>query len=270
MSPEADNRIIRIKQKLNLLADFAVREVRSKHQGTAFGIVWMLLTPCFLLAIYTFVFGIVFGRSFNRNENETIYDYAIGLFIGISIYQLFSSAVAAAPHAIISRSSFVKKVRFPLEILPISSTLAACIASSVSILIAIVLAFIEHQNLSLQHLLIIPIITAGALYSASISLILSAISVYLRDITQIGSLLNLGLMFASGVFYLPEDIPPDYYDFLKYNPIIPLIHNARKIILWNEPADPAGILFLNIAGVAALALSLRIFSFLKRSFADAL
>ncbi|MBK1879496.1 ABC transporter permease [Pelagicoccus mobilis] len=258
------------KQKFGILVDFTKREIQAKHQGTAFGILWMILTPCFLLAVYTFVFGIVFGRTFDKNGQETIYDYAIGLFIGISIYQIFAAAIVASPNVIISRPNFVKKVQFPLEVLPISSTLSSVVSSIFSLAIAIILSIIEYNNASTQLFLLIPVLCACILYSASISLFLSAICVYLRDISQVGSLISLGLMFASGIFYQPKDIPEPYYSVLKYNPIVPLIDSARKIVLWNEPVNIPKLAIINGIGLVAFIASYRVFKFLKRSFSDAL
>ena len=261
---------MKLKQVIELLRTFIVSEFKSKHRGSALGFLWLLLTPCFLLIIYTFVFGVVFDRSFEKSDNSSIFDYAVGLFVGISIFQIFANAISGAPQSIISRPNFIKKIQFPLHILPISSVFSGVIIAALNLVICIVLSIYSSNTITWSSLILIPILIISSCYAIAIALFLSALSVYLRDVIQLSSFCNLALMFSSGIFYLPEEIPAPYYDILKFNPLVHLVDVSRRIILWNEPINLMLIFYLFILGVLALIISYKCFNYMKTSFSDAI
>jgi lipopolysaccharide transport system permease protein len=259
-----------MKQEIELLHSFSLTDFKSRHRGSALGFLWLLLTPCFLLLIYTFVFGIVFERSFDKPNSHSIFDYAIGLFIGISIFQIFSNSIATTPHSIIGKPNFIKKIKFPLHILPISTVISGSVVALINLGLSTLISIISFNSVGFRILYIVPVMLTSIFFASSIGLLLSAISVYLRDVVQMSSFLNLALMFSSGIFYLPEEIPPSYYTFLKFNPIIHLVDIARKIILWNEQFSYLLLFILSILSVLCLFISYRIFLYMKSSFSDAI
>lgn len=259
-----------LKQEFELLQSFSLTDFKSRHRGSALGFLWLLVTPCILLLIYTFVFGIVFERSFNKPNSYSIFDYAIGLFVGISIFQIFSNSIASTPHSIIGKPNFIKKIQFPLHILPISTVFSGSVVALINLILSILISLLFFKSVGFSIIYIIPVTLASIFYACSIGLLLSAISVYLRDVIQMSSFLNLALMFSSGIFYLPEEIPSAYYMFLKINPIIHLVDIARKIILWNEEFSHPLLISLFVISVICLIISYKIFQYMKSSFADAI
>ena len=261
---------MKFKQVSELLRTFIVSDFKSRHRGSALGFLWLLLTPCFLLLIYTFVFGVVFDRSFGKSDTSSMFDYAVGLFVGISIFQIYANAISVSPQSIISRPNFIKKIQFPLHILPISSVCSGIIITALNLLVCIILSIYSSNTITWSILLLIPILIISFCYATAIALFLSALSVYLRDVIQLSSFCNLALMFSSGIRYLPEEIPAPCYDILKFKPLVHLVDISRRIILWNEPINPMLIVYLFITSILALTFSYKCFNYMKTSFSDAI
>ncbi len=97
-----------------LLWQFSLREVELRHRGSHLGLIWSLLNPLLMLSLYVFVFGYIFGGRFGVLPNETRMDFALGVFLGLSIFQFLAETLSAAPNLIVVNPNFVKKVVFPL------------------------------------------------------------------------------------------------------------------------------------------------------------
>ena len=104
----------------DLIWQFTLREIHIRHKGSRLGIVWALLNPLSMLVLYTFIFGLIFRSKFGVMANETTYDYTLILFLGLSLFHVFAETLAWAPSLIVSNPNFVKKVVFPLEVLPVA------------------------------------------------------------------------------------------------------------------------------------------------------
>lgn len=232
------------------------------------GAVWTLLNPLLMLLIYSYVFGFIYGGSFGVVENETPYQHAAAILIGITIFGYFSDILATTPMAISSNPNFVKKVIFPLEVLPISQVAHAMFNVLIKIFfLAILVIFICGES-SLPFLYIPIIILPMILAGTGLSLILSSISIYIKDISNFVGFLNMALLFSSAVFYSSSMIPEEAWPYLKFNPLIHFIEWTRYSLLWQTKTNPSNIYYVYISSIFTYFFGAFVFNRLKDSFAD--
>ena len=214
----------------------AKREVLGRYRGSALGLLWSFFNPLFMLAVYTFVFSEVFKARWNV-ESESKMEFALVLFAGLIIFNLFSECVNRAPTLILSNPNYVKKVVFPLEILPIVSLISAFyhLLISLGIWLAAYIIFIgaPHPTVFLIPVVIIPF----CFFIVGISWALASLGVFLRDVSQFIGLVTMVMMFLSPIFYSARTLPERYRDFLYLNPITPVIEMARDLLYWGKIPD---------------------------------
>ena len=250
-----------------LIRQFARRYIEMRHKGSLFGVLWSVLNPLLVLAVYSFVFVIVFRGSFGVSPSESRWDYAIGIFIGLAISQLFLEALTASPQLIVSNPNYVKKVVFPLEILPVSATSASLFHCVVSLALALLATALAGNGLH-AGCLWLPVLLVPVLFmSLGAAWLMAALGVFLRDLTFITQFLNLVIMFLSGVFYSPQRIP-EAYGFLRWNPLLIAVDVTRNAVLWNMPPALDQLLYLYAVGIMSLCGGYILFTRLKPAFAD--
>lgn len=256
---------ISILENRHLLYQFSVREIQMQYRGSYLGVVWTLLNPIFMLGIYTFVFGYIFGGSFS---DETPAEHALGIFIGLSIHNFLSEVMTVSPTLIESNSTFVKRVIFPLEILVASKVVASFFTFTLKWVIILATSLILGNPLSLNHPSLIFLVVILTMLSFAIALIFSSIGTFVKDLGNATQFLSMGLLFGSAVFYPISKIPENAWAFLKFNPLIYLIEYSRNIILWSEPfaLSVAGLLI--IFTMALFGIGCYCFQLLKPAFSD--
>lgn len=224
-----------------------------------------------MLGLYVFVFGYIFGGSFAVRPNETKTEYALGIFIGLTIFGFLAEVINSAPIAISSNPNFVKKVVFPLEILPATNVGAAAFHFLISLGLALLgLAFFGSSGIHLKLLWLPVIIAPLMLLAMGAAWILSAIGVFFRDIGYIIQFLVTALMYASAVFYSAAHIPAAMWTFLRFNPVLLGIELARNTSLWEIPVNYHHLLYLYIVGFIVFSLGHLVFKQMRPAFADVL
>src|SRR4051812_36773573 len=190
-----------------LIAQFTHRNIELRHRGSRLGAFWALINPLSMLALYFVVFGIIYGQRFNVVPNETPYDYALALFLGLALFHAFSETLAWAPAVITSNPNFVKKVVFPLEVLPVAHMGATAFHLSVGLGLVLFGSVFGTAHLSI-HVLWLPVIVLPLLLlSLGVAWFLAAIGVFLRDIGQLTAFVSTALMFATAVMFPLTKIP---------------------------------------------------------------
>ncbi len=253
-----------------LLWQFTLRNVELRHKGSHFGLAWSLLNPLLMLGLYVLVFGYIFGGRFGVLPHETRADYAIAIFLGLSIFHFTAEVIATAPLVIVGNPNFVKKVVFPLEILPAANVGAALFHLLISLTLVLVstVAFGEGVHLGIFWLpvILLPVV----LFCLGMSWLFSALGVFFRDIGQMMQFLSMTLMFASAVFYSTQKIPPAAWVYMRFNPVLLAIELARNAALWERAVNPNHLGYLYLCGFAACYLGHRTFVRLKPAFSDVL
>lgn len=253
-----------------LLWQFIVRNVELRHKGSHLGLIWSFLNPLLMLGLYVFVFGYVFGGKFGARPGETRVDYALGIFVGLSVFHFLGEVLGVSPTVIVSNPNFVKKVVFPLEILPVATVGASFVHFLISIALTVfgIALLGPGPNAGMIWL---PVIFLPVLMLAlGLAWFCSALGTFFRDIGQLTSFLSMGLMFASAVFYPAANIPPAAWQILRFNPLIHAIELSRATALWGTAINFHHLAYLYAFGLAAFAGGYCVFRKLRPAFADVL
>ena len=252
-----------------LIRNLVQREVLGRYKGSVLGIFWSLATPIFMLAVYTFVFSVVFKARWGGGSDSKT-EFALLLFAGLIIFNLFSECISRAPGLILANVNYVKKVVFPLEVLPWVSMGSALFHFAVSLgvwLVAYLVLFgVPHWHVVLLPLVVVPLV----LFVMGLSWALASLGVYLRDVGQIIGLVITVLMFLSPIFYPASSLPPEYQPIMFFNPLTPPIEMARDLLYWGQMPNMT-LLALYAAGSLAFALlGFAWFQKTRKGFADVL
>lgn len=256
-------------QHRDLLWQFTVRNVELRHRGSYLGVVWSVFNPLLMLALYVLVFGYIFGGSFGR-PGETRLEYGLGIFLGLSLFHFASEVLSTSPNVIVSNPNFVKKVVFPLEILPAANVGAALVHLGISLGLALLGVFFFGPGISLTLLWLPVIVFPLVLFCLGLNWFFAALGVFLRDIAQLMQLISMALLFASAVFYPITKIPEAAWVFMRFNPILLAIELARDAVLWHEPLNLTHLAYLYAVGLLACYAGHLAFRRLKPAFADVL
>ncbi len=252
-----------------LILQMTKRDVIGRYRGSVLGIVWSLFNPILMLAVYTFVFSVVFkARWHSGSDSKT--EFAIVLFAGMIVFGLFSECINRAPNLVLANPNYVKKVVFPLEIMPWVTLGAALFHALVSL--AVLLLFVLAVNHALPAtLLLTPLVVLPLfLLILGLSWFLSSLGVFLRDVGQSITILTTVLMFLSPVFYPVSNLPTEYQSLVMLNPIAIILEQTRGAVLWNTMPDlpTYGLSLLASAAIAWLGFAW--FQKTRKGFADVL
>jgi len=253
-----------------LLWQFTLRNVELRHKGSHLGLIWSFLNPLLMMGLYVVVFGYIFNGHFGVLPNETRADYALGIFFGLTLFQFVAEVMGLAPIIIISNPNFVKKVVFPLEILPASNVGASLFHLMIGLILAMIGLVVQSRSVHWELLWLPVIIAPLALFCLGIAWLLSALGVFLRDIGQVMQFLTMALMYASAVFFPASTISPGFWIFLRFNPILLAIGLARDTALWAQPINYHHLIYLYVSGFVCCVVGHSIFKRMKPAFADVL
>lgn len=253
-----------------LIRRFTRREVEGRYRGSFLGMFWSLVNPLILLLIYTLVFGIVFQARWPQSRTTNLQEYALVLFCGIITFNIFSESVGRAPGLIVGVPNYVKKVVFPLETLPIAVLGAALFHALVSLIILLVANLLIAGAIP-WTLVLLPVVLLPLMFlSLGLGWFLSSVGVFVRDINYVIALVVQVLFFTSAIFYAPEALPEPFHSLLSFNPMVAIIENVRRVVLWGTLPDwPNLALWLLITGLLML-LGYAWFMKTKKAFADVL
>ncbi len=255
-------------QYRELIAQFVRREVLIRYKGSYLGLTWAFIQPLVMLAVYTFVFSVIFEAKWGISAQEGKLAFAMALFVGILTFNILGEVAGAAPNLILSNANYVKRVIFPLEILPVVKLLATLIHSLFGIAILVAGLIIVNHQLSWTIILLPLAWLPMILFSLGWGYFLASIGVFVRDVGATVGLFITMLFFLSPIFYPLEAVPEDLRIFCRVNPIAIFVGDARRVVLWGQCPDWPWFL-------AGLALSVLIFVFgfmwfmrSKKAFAD--
>lgn len=243
------------------------REIEARYRGSLLGVLWALLTPLLMLAVFTFVFSVVFQARWGTSTGSRG-EFALILFAGLIVFAMFSESLIRAPGLILENTSYVKKVVFPLEVLPWVMVLSSLFQVAVSVVILCVF-YLAVFGLPPLTVLFLPLVWLPlVLFCVGIGLLLGGLGVYLRDLRAIMPVASQLLMFLSPLFYPVEALPPAYRPALYINPLTAIIENTRTVLFAASPPDWAELGVLTAAALLFAVLSHRLFLHLRTGFAD--
>jgi lipopolysaccharide transport system permease protein len=246
------------------------REIAARYRGSIIGLAWSFINPLLMLAVYTFVFSVVFKARWRIEGNESRVDFAITLFAGMIVFGLFAEMVNRAPTQIVSNTNFVKKVMFPLEILSLVSLGSVLFHSLVSLAVLLLAQLVVNQAIPwtvvLFPLVLLPLIFT----SLGATWFLAALGVYVRDIGQITVVFTTVLMFLSAIFYPISALPEEYQPWMRLNPLVLIISESRKVLIFGSLPDWSWLVITWLAGLMIAFAGFWWFQKTRKGFADVL
>jgi lipopolysaccharide transport system permease protein len=255
-----------------LISQMTKRDVIGRYKGSVMGLLWSFLNPIFMLTVYTFFFSVVFKARWGVVEGveESKTQFAVVLFVGMIVHGLFAEALNRSPTLITNNVNYVKKVIFPLEILPVVNLGAALFHSSIS-LVVLLIAFVVfnhylHWTVIFAPLVLLPLL----IISLGFSWMLASLGVFLRDVGQTIGLFTTVLMFLSPVFFPITAIPEQYRPIIMANPLTFIIEQAREVLIWGHLPDWWGIAIYTLVATVVAWLGFIWFQKTRKGFADVL
>ncbi|MFZ6687234.1 ABC transporter permease [Undibacterium sp. SXout11W] len=257
------------KQNRGLIFSLVRREVLGRYKGSVMGLFWSFFNPILMLAVYTFVFSVVFKARWNVDSTSKT-EFALVLFAGLLIFNIFSECVTRAPGLILGNVNYVKKVIFPLEILPVIALGASFFHFLVSLSVWL-LFYLIFFGLPSIYFLELPLVMIPLLLLAlGLSWFLSSLGVYIRDIGQIIGVSMTVLMFLTPIFYPLNNLPIQYQSFMQLNPMTFIVEQARDLMIWGKPMDWSLWSLWMVISSAIATLGFAWFQKTRKGFADVL
>ncbi|WP_432414796.1 ABC transporter permease [Chromohalobacter israelensis] len=246
------------------------RDIAGRYRGSLMGLMWSFLHPLLMLFVYTFVFSVVFKAKWDVGTGESRTVFAIVLFVGLLIHGLLGEVLNRSPNTVISQVNYVKKVVFPLELLPIITLGSALFHLLISVLVLILamlaLSVELHLTMLLFPLVLLPLIplALGCAWG------LAALGVYVRDIGQLMGIITTVLLFLSPIFFPIDTLPPAYHPLIMANPLTLIIGESRAVMLWGQAPDWSALGLYLVGATLFCWAGFVAFQKMRKGFADVL
>lgn len=251
-----------------LIIQMIKREVIGRYKGSIIGLGWSFFNPILMLTVYTFVFSVVFKARWGIDTNESKTQFAVLLFVGMIIHGFFAEVISRAPSLILSNVNYVKKVVFPLEILPIISMGAALFHTLISVGV-LLLAFMIFNGFLQWTAIFFPLVFLPfVFFTLGLAWIFASLGVFVRDITQAINLIVLILMFLSPVFYPITALPEEFKPWLLANPLTFIIEQSRVVLIAGDIPDFIGLMIYMLYSLLLMWLGFVWFQKTRKGFAD--
>ncbi|MBV4365395.1 ABC transporter permease [Erwinia sp. BNK-24-b] len=255
----------------NLIVQMTKREIVGRYRGSAMGLLWSFINPVLMLAVYTFVFSVVFKARWGASSvAASKSDFAVILFVGLIVHTLFAETLTRAPSLIIANVNYVKKVVFPLEILSITSLASVVFHSLVSLIVLLSAFFIFNGFIHWTAIFIPVVLFPLILVTLGLSWFLSSLGVFLRDVGQTIAILMTILMFLSPIFYPISSLPPNFQSVIMLNPLTFIIEQARSVLIWGKLPDFVGLAIYSAISLLICWACYAWFQKTRKGFADVL
>lgn len=250
-----------------LILSMAKREVLGRYRGSWFGLFWSLITPILLLLVYMFVFGVVFKARWPQAEGIDE-GFASLLFCGIIIYSIFSELLTRSPRLIVDNANYVKKVVFPVEILGWIALLNSLFHFFLSLVVLVTFVAIFGAGIS-WHLILVPGLTLiFIVHLIGMTWLVSALGVYIRDISYVAGFLSTALIFLSPVFFPKAAVPENFALAMDYNPLTFYIESFRQVIVLSQVPDLRSVLIAIAISIFSFVTGYWFFQKTRKGFAD--
>jgi lipopolysaccharide transport system permease protein len=252
----------------DLIRQFTRREVEGRYRGSFLGLFWSFINPLVMLLIYTFVFGVVFKARWPNARTDNLGEFAVTLFCGLTAFNIFSECVNRATGLIIGVPNYVKKVVFPLEILPVSVFGSALFHALVSLAILLAAHLLIGGTLY-WTVLLLPLVALPLIFlTLGMTWFLASLGVFIRDVGYTITLAVQVLFFVTPIFYPIQAIPKSFQAIMHLNPLSSVVDNFRRVILWGvTPVWPSFALWV-LGSATLMVFGYAWFMKTKKAFAD--
>ena len=253
----------------HLLWQLTRRELAARYRGSVLGYLWSFLIPVLMLGVYTFVFSVAFRARWPGPSTSRV-EFALILFSGLVVFALFAEPLNRSPTLIVSQPNYVKKIVFPLEVLPCVALATAFLNAAVGFIILIVASAFLHGEVPWTVVLLPVALLPLVPLCLGLSWFLAALGVFLRDIAPLVTVLTQVLMFMTPVFYPLAAIPEPYRRIIGLNPLAVTVEEVRGLVFYGRIPDWTVYMACLAVGLAVAWLGLAFFQRTRRGFANVL
>jgi len=251
-----------------LLGQLTRREVLGRYRGSLMGLAWSFFNPLLMLAVYTFVFSVVFNARWGTGEQTSRVQFALVLFVGVIVHGVISEGINKAPGLILGNASYVKRVIFPLEILPWVVVGSAIFHAAVSLAILLLAQLLFDGGIPATALWLPLVLLPIVPMTMGLTWLLAATGVFIRDIAQLTGIITTVLMFMAPVFYPISALPEQYRKWLYLNPVTYIIEQARAVLFSGQSPDWAGLAVYSAIALLVAGAGFWWFQMTRKGFAD--
>jgi lipopolysaccharide transport system permease protein len=251
-----------------LIRQLAQRDLAARYKGSFLGLFWAVITPLVMLSIYAFVFTVVFKAKWSADASKT--DYAFNIFAGMIVFNAFAEVMQRAPALVTSNASYVKKVVFPLDVLPVVTLYVALVQVAISLGVLLAAWVIFHHSLSSTIWLFPLALLPMCLLGLGVSWFLASLGVFIRDVTHPVLILVQALSLLSGVFYNVANLSMKLQTVLKLNPLVVILEDSRRTLLLSQYPHWTGWFVVTGGSLVVMLLGFWWFQQTRKAFADVL
>ena len=253
-----------------LIVQMSRREVAGRYRGSVVGLAWSFFNPVLMLAVFTFVFSVVFQARWGVGGEETKTQFAVVLFVGMIVHGLLAEVLNRSPGLILGNVNYVKKVVFPLEILPVVSMGAALFHSLISFGVLLLAFALFNGYLHLTAILAPLVVLPLVILTLGLAWMLASLGVYLRDVGQTIGIITTILLFLAPVFYPISALPEAMRPWIMANPLTFIIEQAREVLIWGRLPNWIGLGLYTLIAMAVAWAGYAWFQKTRKGFADVL
>lgn len=238
------------------------KEIRGKYKGSWLGVLWTFLNPLLMLAVYAFVFPYILRVNVDN--------YTIFMIVALIPWNFFTTAIQSGTGSVVANGNILKKVYFPREIIPISITTSQSVNFLITCIIMAVFIIFSGVGFSVHALLFPLLVLIQYILILGLTFILSALTVFVRDIDHFVSVILMLGFYATPIVYQGEMLPKKFQIFLKLNPMAQLVEAYRSILYYHRMPDMTMLVIWGLGSVAILVIGYLIFKKLEKSFVEEL
>jgi lipopolysaccharide transport system permease protein len=253
-----------------LIAQMTRRDVVGRYKGSVLGLVWSFLTPILMLVVYTFVFSVVFKARWGTDGDESKTQFALVLFVGMIVHGLFAEVLNRAPGLILSNVNYVKKVMFPLDVLPVIAIGASLFHASISLAVLLI-AFALFNGYLHWTIIFVPVVLLPlVILTLGVAWIFASLGVFLRDVGQTVGIITTVMLFLAPIFYPVTALPEEVRPLIMANPLTFIIEEARGVVILGRMPEWSGLGIYTLAATAVAWAGFAWFQKTRKGFADVL
>jgi ABC-type polysaccharide/polyol phosphate export permease len=252
----------------SLIANFVVRDLKARYIGSFMGLFWSVIHPIVLLVSYTFVFSVIFGVRPHADAGTT--SFPLLLFCSILPWLFFQDALQRSSTVILDNANLVTKTLFPSEILPLVVLLSSFVNHLIGFAILLCIIFFVLGKVSLFILLVPAYLFLLMLFTLGLSWFVSSLNVFVRDVSQILSVILTFWFWFTPIFYSLDRFPPKLLFLVRLNPLAHVVTGYRDCLLRMQMPDLNILAILALASLAVFTAGGLFFRKTKREFVDVL
>lgn len=254
----------------DLTRELTRNDILGRYRGANFGLLWSLISPFLMLIVYTVAFGGILKGRWPQTSGDHAVAFSLIVFLGIIVHSFFGECFTRSTRAMVDNTNYVKRVVFPLEILPWSMVLSGLFHTCMNLLVFGLLSFLFYHQLS-HYVVLLPLVLLPlVLLTVAASWVMASLGVYLRDLSQVAPVIATAMFFLSSAIIPVESVPDKYRLVFELNPLTFFIDQARAVALWGHLPDWTGLAWYLAGSLVAVFLAHAWFQRTSPGFADVL